>query len=85
MNEDRRMTVHFNNGTKMELSFPTQIRNSSAAVLEAMKKVMDSDKLVLEAEGRLLVIPWASVKQVEVSPVPPAMPFGAIKGAKVVG
>ena len=85
MNEDRRMIVHFNNGTKLELSFPTQIRNSSAAVLEAMKKLMDSDKLVLEGEGRLLVIPWSSVKQLEVSPVPPSLPFGAIKGAKVVG
>jgi hypothetical protein len=84
MNEDRRMIVHFNNGTKLEVSFPTQIRTSSAAVLEGMKKVMESDKLVLEAEGRLIVIPWASVKQLEVQPVPPSLPFGVIKGAKVV-
>ncbi len=84
MNEDRRMVVHYNNGTKLELSFPTQIRNSATAVLEAMKKVMESDKLVVEAEGRLIVIPWASVRQLEVVPVPPSLPFGAIKGAKVV-
>ena len=82
--EDRRMIVHYNNGTKLELSFATQIRNSGAAVLEAIKKVMESDKLVLEAGGRLIVIPWASVKQLEVTPVPPSLPFGTIKNAKIV-
>jgi len=83
MNEDRKLTIHFNNGTTLEVSFPTQIKNSTAAVLESMKKVMEGDKLVIEAEGRLLVIPWASVKLVEVTPVPPALPFGTIKGARV--
>jgi hypothetical protein len=45
---------------------------------------MESDKLVIEVEGRLIVIPWSSIKQLEVSPVPASLPFGAIKGAKVV-
>jgi hypothetical protein len=84
MNDDRQMVVQFNNGAKLELRFPTQIRNSSGAVLEAMKKIMETDKLLIEAEGRLIVIPWASVKQLEVSPVPATLPFGVIKGAKVV-
>ena len=51
MNDDRQMIVHYNNGTKLELSFPTQIKNSSAAVLEGIKKVIESDKLLIEAEG----------------------------------
>jgi hypothetical protein len=84
MNDDRQMVIHFNNGSKLELTLPVQIKNSTAAVIEAMKKILESDKLVIEAEGRLILIPWASVKQVEVSPVPPALPFGAIKGAKIV-
>ena len=49
-----------------------------------MKRIMESDKLIFEAEGRLIVIPWASVQQLEVSPAPPALPFGAIQHAKVV-
>jgi hypothetical protein len=84
MNDDRQVVVHYNNGTKLELSFPTQIRNSPTAVLEALKKMMEADKLAIEAEGRLIVIPWSSVKQLEVSPVPPSLPFGVIKNAKVV-
>jgi hypothetical protein len=84
MNDDRQVVIHYNNGTKLELSFPIQIRNSTGALLEAMKRIMESDKLAIEAEGRLIVIPWASVKQLEVSPVPPALPFGVIKNAKIL-
>jgi hypothetical protein len=84
MNEDRRLIVHHNNGTKLEVTFPVQIKNSTAAVQEAMKRIMESDKLVIETEGRLIVIPWSSVKHLEVSPAPPALPFGAIRNAKVV-
>ena len=84
MNEDRKLTIHFNNGTKLEVSFPTQNKNSTAAVLEIHEEGDETDKLVIEAEGRLLVIPWASVKLLELTPAPPAIPFGAIKGARIV-
>ena len=83
MNDDRKMTIHFNNGTTMEVSFPTQIKNSPAAVLEGIKRAMESDKLAMEADGRLIVVPWASVRHVEISPVPVALPFGVIKGARI--
>ena len=83
MNEDRQLTIHFNNGTKMDVTFPTQIKNSTAAVLESMKRAMESDKLVIEAEGKLVIIPWGSIKHVEMTPAPPAVPFGSIKGARI--
>lgn len=84
MSEDRRLTIRFNNGSKLELSFPTQVRNSWAATLEGLKKNMESDKLGIEVQGRLFVVPWASVQQIEVTPVPPSLPFGVIKNAKLV-
>jgi len=83
MNEDRQLTIHFNNCTKMDVTFPTQIKNATAAVLESMKRALDSDKLVLEAEGKLVIIPWGSIKHVEMTPMPPAVPFGSIKGARI--
>jgi lysophospholipid acyltransferase (LPLAT)-like uncharacterized protein len=59
MNNDKQMTIHFNNGTKMEVSFPTQIKNSMAAVLEAMKKGLESDKLISCQLGwKILVKSW---------------------------
>jgi hypothetical protein len=83
MNEDRQLTIHFNNGTKMDVTFPQQIKNSTAAVLESMKKALETDKLVIEAEGKLVIIPWSSIRHLEVTPPPPAVPFGSIKGARI--
>ncbi|HOX55256.1 MAG TPA: hypothetical protein P5205_02060 [Candidatus Paceibacterota bacterium] len=83
MNDDRKLVVHYNNGTRLEISFPIQVRNSQATVLEAMKRIMESDKIAFEAEGRLIVIPWASVARLEVSPTPASLPFGVIKNAKL--
>jgi hypothetical protein len=86
MNDDKQLTIRFNNGQKLELSFPTQVKSSPGALLEGMKKNLEADKLAFEVEGRLIVVPWASVQQLEFSPVPPSasLPFGVIKNAKVV-
>jgi len=83
MNEDRQLSIYFNDGTKMTVTFPTQIKNSIAAVQEAMKRALESDKLVIEGGGKLVIIPWSSIKHIELFPMPPAVPFGSIKGALI--
>jgi len=77
------MTIHYNNGTKLDVTIPVQIKNSTAAVLELVKKALEADKLILEVEGKLVIIPWSSIKQVEITPAPAAVPFGVIKGARI--
>lgn len=85
MNEDKQLTIHFNNGTKMEVAFPTQVKNSTGALVEGMKRILESDKLTIETDQQVIIIPWASVKYVEASGVlGAALPFGAIKGAHLV-
>jgi hypothetical protein len=83
MNDDRQLKIHFNNGDKLIVTFPPKLKGSTAAVMEAMKKVMETDKLVIEAEGKLVIIPWSSMKQLELTPTPAALPFGAIQGARI--
>ena len=85
-NDDRKLTIDFNNQTRLEVVFPKQAKASPGAILEALKKAIETDKLVIEADGKLLMIPWASVKCVEVSPAPPpeSMPFGTIRNARIV-
>jgi hypothetical protein len=34
MNDDKHLIIHFNDGTKMEVSFPTQIKNSAGALVQ---------------------------------------------------
>ncbi len=85
MTDDKDMIVHFHNGSNLQLAFPAQMKNSGAALAEAVKSILSSDKLVVQTEHRLLVIPWGGVKYLETNSLPPsALPFGAIKGATIV-
>jgi hypothetical protein len=83
--DDKHLNIYFNNGSRMQVSFPAQIKNSMAAMMETIKRMLDSDKLVIQTEDRVLVIPWSSVKYVEASAVAGvALPLGAIKGAHIL-
>ena len=84
MNDEKHLTVYFNNGRKMELAFPTQIRDSGAGLLEAFKRIMEADKLAVQTEDRLIVIPWASVQHLELNPPPATTPFGTILKARII-
>lgn len=37
MNDDKHLVIHFNNGAEVEVSFPTQIKNSLGAIVEAQR------------------------------------------------
>ena len=85
MSDEKYLSIHFNNGTKMEVAFPTQIKNSMGALVEVSKRVLEADKLVIQTERQLIVVPWSSVKYLEATAVPAAaLPIGAIKGARIV-
>ena len=83
-NAEKHLIIHFNNGKKMEVAFPAQIKNSMAALIETLKRVLDADKLVIQTEHQAIVVPWSSVQYVEASAVPAAaLPLGCIKGAHI--
>ena len=50
MNDEKHLIIHFNNGTKMEMAFPTQIKNSTGALVEVSKRILEADKLVIQTE-----------------------------------
>ena len=84
MNDDRHLIIHFTNGAKMEVMFPIQVKDAGAGLLEAFKRIMAGDKLAIQTEDRLLIIPWSSVQHAELSPAPAATPFGTIQKARVI-
>jgi hypothetical protein len=84
MQDEKRLIIHFNSGSKLELAFPDQVGNSSAGLLEAFKRMMGADKLAVQTEDRLLVISWSSIQHVELSPPPTTTPFGTIQKARII-
>jgi hypothetical protein len=81
MPTDATMTVYFLDGTKLSFRYPRLTGPDPATIGSAVKRAIDSDKLMLEVDGDLVVIPIASVKYVKVSPAPLNLPGGVLRKA----
>ncbi len=79
------MTVFFIDGTKASFRYPRQSGHDASTVLGNVKKAIDADKLVLEVDGNLLVVPMRNIKYVQVSPAPAHLPSGIFRGVRVSG
>ncbi|MBW1804736.1 MAG: hypothetical protein JRJ85_28930 [Deltaproteobacteria bacterium] len=56
-----------------------------ATITSNVKKALDRDKIVLEAQGDLMVIPVRNIKYVVVSPAPDELPKGVLRNARIAG
>ena len=83
MNADVSMSVFFLDGTKASFTYPRQSGKDQAAIVATVKKAIDVEWLVLEADGDLVVIPMRSVKYVLVTPAPPHLPSGVFRYARM--
>ena len=81
-NEQRGITVYFNDGTSMKIDFPKQVANDIAAGMR-LKEIFTAKQLLAEIDGALVVIPFDSIKYVVAHPAPPTLPEYTIKGATI--
>ena len=56
MSEDVRLVIHFMDGSKIDARFPRQTTDP-IKVAQNIRKAMDLDKLTIEMEGQLMLIP----------------------------
>jgi len=82
MADERRMTIHFTDGLKMVLNFPKQVK-SDETVSVRLEKIQEREALMVEADGALLLFPFANIKYLQVYPSPPKLPDYVIKDASV--
>jgi hypothetical protein len=78
------LTVHFLDGTRVTFRYAKQAGADPATIAAAVKRALDAEKLVLEVEGDLIVIPMKAVKYVRVSPAPDSLPAGVLRKARLV-
>ena len=64
----RRMTIVFAEDQKLCFTIPTQ-RELATERASLFGKLFSADKLSLEVDGTLFVIPWNSVKYITVDPL----------------
>ena len=85
MQRERGITIHFVDGSKMELEFPPQADNEYAAILK-LKEVIKDRQLMLEVDGALLLMPFENIKYIQVYPVPTdKLPPNVVRGARLSG
>lgn len=81
MSKKRKITIHFNTGTALSFVFAQQVEDTQIGT--ALQNAMREDKLAVEAEGKLFVFAWSSIRYVEMYPPPSKLPASVIKGAQL--
>jgi hypothetical protein len=80
MEVSRFLTIHYVDGMSETFIFPKQATDHFD-LMKKLNKTMTVDRLVIEADGSLHIIPLSAVKRFEFSPVPETLPEGIIRGA----
>ncbi len=63
MDNDRTMTLHFNDGSKMTFEFPEQTKSAAARQIK-LAEFMAGKSVVVEAEGQVMLFPMTSIKYI---------------------
>ena len=80
MAEQRRLIIHFIDGSKKLLEFPPQMADGDATIAARLKDALEQRHLVVEADGALVVIPFENIRYLQAYPAPKKLPSFAIKG-----
>ena len=83
MENKRRMTIHFMDGTEMKFDFPEQSADTTN-LGTAIREVLKEDQFVLEVEGVMYIFPYSNVKYIRVSPPPKKLPSTVIRGVRLL-
>ena len=81
MSEKKGLIIHFMDGSKKVLEFPQQVADTDVAAAAKLKEALEARRLVIEAEGALVVIPFENIKYLQLYPAPKKLPSGVIRGA----
>jgi hypothetical protein len=82
-NEIGTLVIRFNDGSEERLEYPRPTQDASSFV-QRLEDMLNSQHLLLEVEGKLVVYPFRSIKAIEVSPIPEKLPRTVIRKARLV-
>jgi hypothetical protein len=80
----RHVTFFFLDNSNMKLVWPKQGSKDPQVFASQVKKSLESDKLTVEVDGQLMIIPMRNIKYVVISPAPETLPQGVIRNARIV-
>jgi hypothetical protein len=78
----RGLTVHFCDGTRLNIEFPVQTPNEMAALLK-VEEILKERQIIATVDGAVLIIPFDNIKYIQGFPAPAKLPRYAILGASI--
>lgn len=75
---------HFTDGSQLALAWPPQAGDDPITVAANIRKALETDRILAEVDGDLILIPLANVTHVRVSPAPPKLPQNVIRGCQAI-
>lgn len=85
MSVDVIATIFFTDASKMTLTWPRQAGDDANIIAMNVRKALDQDKLALEVDGDMIIIPMENIKYIQVSPAPTDLPQNVLKNAHFIG
>jgi hypothetical protein len=73
-------TIHFMDGSKISLRWPRQAGTGAQIIALNVKKALEADRILVEIDGTLLLIPLRNVKYIQITPSPKEF-AGVLRGA----
>ena len=83
MANERYLTIHFTDGSKLSVTFPKQT-DLLYKIMSRVEKALDADKLAIEIGGELFVIPMNNIKYMQVSKYTEKLPETVIRGGSLI-
>lgn len=80
MSVDRWLRIDYTDGTSETFSFPKQAEDDYDQ-MHKLREAMKADRIALEIDGLLRIIPMSAVKNLDFSPSPSKLPDFVISGA----
>ncbi len=76
-------TIYFMDGTKLSLEWPQQAGNDPSVIAVNVRKALETDRIMAEVDGNLLVIPVRNIKYIQITPAPQKLPTGVLRSAQI--
>ena len=77
-------TIHFMDGSKISLRWPRQAGTGAQIIALNVKKALEADRILVEIDGTLLLIPLRNVKYIQITPSPKELPASVLRGGQLV-
>jgi hypothetical protein len=78
--DKRSCIINFVNGEPLRFTYEPVRLDEVTSLIQAIGEMSQTNNLIFNIEGKLIIIPMNNVRSIEISPSPVNLPWSVIKG-----